>query len=837
MRMLRKWALAIVVLFGSVALAHADGLEQTHQTVPSASFSFLPDLQNFLKREDANRYADLFSSSIVSGGIHTTSAGLTATPDAMTAYLGGVYTTEDASITYPDNSTCWVMAHTSMSGNLGSFVRVPNTHYLLNCGSLSQPTLPDSASAWLLTVTTSGGAVTAVQDIRAQGALQFDACRYATLNAAINAIAARPTYLDIACPLSVTTSVTVPPNIILSPRPNTHITIDGSVVLSFTTPDQIPLSTNWRLFYGTSTAPISFLNSGVIRPEWWGGGRTTSAANNTIYFQRAIRSFTVDNTLGWLLLQPGNYAHDNSLVTDSRNIGIRGAGRDSTSLILTTAASNRHGFYCTGTTQHISAVGIMFRAVPAQTDDYTQTAFRCDGVGDAPLMPADSTYRVDDAGCVGYNICFFGDGGAAIHLNIFEVSNITITGSGSGSTSAVNEGVNCLRALVCRGHNWHIFGNHLMDHALYALGNLIVDVDHIYVTQTLNEAIKLISVPGSIGTQPNYYKWRVTNGTYHDVFGTHVVKVDQNFTLDSLDLSGTTIVGDSGSRGLTNAAILLEVADASVIRRVDMSRLTASALQKGVVTVTGSSTGAFSWIDATQWSIYDWSINTPDTYAVFRETQTGTPSFGVLQYSGIYDGNNHGRSVFAVGTRNVFTLAQSLGVVETRVAVPDIHPQLVRFGYGTDYYTVGGNLYCTTTQIGTDANTTEKNLADYTIAAGALNSNTSGIKIRAWGTTAANGNTKTIRLKIGGVTTDSNNVTTAPNNLDWQLETQAHRVGATDLTISTTMAVGTNFQGTNTFYQTVALDNSIQLLLTGQNGTSSTNDIVLRGFCVDALPN
>ena len=89
----------------------------THQTVPSANFSFIPDLQNFLRVEDANRYADLHSSVVVAGGLHSTAAGLTGTPSPLTAYLGGFYTTESNSITYPDASTCHVLAHKDITAN------------------------------------------------------------------------------------------------------------------------------------------------------------------------------------------------------------------------------------------------------------------------------------------------------------------------------------------------------------------------------------------------------------------------------------------------------------------------------------------------------------------------------------------------------------------------------------------------------------------------------------------------------------------------------------------------------------------------------------------------
>src|SRR3972149_11500100 len=108
-RKLIAWALLASILLPITLFAAGD--KQTKNTVPSASVSFLSDLQTFLKEENAERYADLFTGMVVSNGYHGTVAGLTGNPGAFTGYPGGFLTTETATITYPDADRCWVIAH------------------------------------------------------------------------------------------------------------------------------------------------------------------------------------------------------------------------------------------------------------------------------------------------------------------------------------------------------------------------------------------------------------------------------------------------------------------------------------------------------------------------------------------------------------------------------------------------------------------------------------------------------------------------------------------------------------------------------------------------------
>jgi hypothetical protein len=122
----------------------------------------------------------------------------------------------------------------------------------------------------------------------------------------------------------------------------------------------------------------------------------------------------------------------------------------------------------------------------------------------------------------------------------------------------------------------------------------------------------------------------------------------------------------------------------------------------------------------------------------------------------------------------------------------------------------------------------------YTLPAGHLSANGKGIKIEAWGITAANGNNKTVNLVVGGTTLVSSGVLPA-NNLSWAVEGTYIRTAAavedsvglygnsTPITVGPTRAVGAD----NTA-------NAIVVQVTG-NCATAANDIVGRGMVVWAV--
>lgn len=159
--------LVLMCFFPPCACVQAQVANDPVNPVPSLGIGFFDALETFLRNEDADRFDEQFTSFVVSGGTHGTGAGLSGTPAAMIAYPGGYRVTEDgaAAITYSDDATCWVVAHKNETGNVGTFTRVANTHFLIRCGIATQPTLPVD-SVYLMKVVTAGGSVTEVTDLR-----------------------------------------------------------------------------------------------------------------------------------------------------------------------------------------------------------------------------------------------------------------------------------------------------------------------------------------------------------------------------------------------------------------------------------------------------------------------------------------------------------------------------------------------------------------------------------------------------------------------------------------------------------------------------------------------
>lgn len=144
-------------------------------TLPANNTSFFAQNSTFLANEDANRFTEQNFNNAVSPIANTgaclgsTGAGLVMTPTSCVAYNAGYRSTDTGSITFPNTSTCWVGMDENTQGNnagLVNFTRATGTHYLIDCIDSSQPTMTTD-SQLLMQVTTSGGSVSAVQDLRA----------------------------------------------------------------------------------------------------------------------------------------------------------------------------------------------------------------------------------------------------------------------------------------------------------------------------------------------------------------------------------------------------------------------------------------------------------------------------------------------------------------------------------------------------------------------------------------------------------------------------------------------------------------------------------------------
>lgn len=139
----------------------------------------------------------------------------------------------------------------------------------------------------------------------------------------------------------------------------------------------------------------------------------------------------------------------------------------------------------------------------------------------------------------------------------------------------------------------------------------------------------------------------------------------------------------------------------------------------------------------------------------------------------------------------------------------------------------------------TIADTNETVLATVNIPKGALDVNGRAVRVRAFFASAANGNTKTFRVRLNGVAgIVCASFSAALNNGQAMLECTIWRISATT---ATSLGFGMPSSGSiaisSNNAQTVAnFDTADQtLVLTGQNGSASAADCVLRAYTAEVL--
>ena len=154
-------------------------------------------------------------------------------------------------------------------------------------------------------------------------------------------------------------------------------------------------------------------------------------------------------------------------------------------------------------------------------------------------------------------------------------------------------------------------------------------------------------------------------------------------------------------------------------------------------------------------------------------------------------------------------------------------------GGGGSTVNPAGVLSVNLTSTGNTADTTEDTLMTYSLPAKTLSATNKGLKIRAWGNTAANADNKTIKLYFGSevITTP----TAATNNKGWELELEVYKNGA-----STQVVFGKGIVDTTSVTPLITTGaetdtSAIVIKVTGTAGTGNANDIVAKGLIVEML--
>jgi len=146
-----------------------------------------------------------------------------------------------------------------------------------------------------------------------------------------------------------------------------------------------------------------------------------------------------------------------------------------------------------------------------------------------------------------------------------------------------------------------------------------------------------------------------------------------------------------------------------------------------------------------------------------------------------------------------------------------------------------GKLASAYADVGTPASTVETTLFTTTLAASQLAADGESVRMTAYGETAANTNVKTLKVYLGASVIAQNSTTTAPNGKNWKIVADVTRSGAT----SAVEHVSIEFDGVAAEIDVskagATWANANVFSVTGTNGTSALNDIVLKQAIVEYI--
>lgn len=178
------------------------------------------------------------------------------------------------------------------------------------------------------------------------------------------------------------------------------------------------------------------------------------------------------------------------------------------------------------------------------------------------------------------------------------------------------------------------------------------------------------------------------------------------------------------------------------------------------------------------------------------------------------------------------------GTAPAYSAAPTLTSMTVAVGGSTSTGKTPALATVSVTQTGTGADTSEDTLWTYDLPANTLNANGKAIRIIALGTTAANNNNKTLKLYFGTSTINPPLVTT--NTGHWRFEAYVYRTGSSTQVFQGFFDIGVSDMSTTTRRARLQLPTetdtaAITIKVTGLNGTSNANDIILYAASVEVL--
>lgn len=551
--------------------------------------------------------------------------------------------------------------------------------------------------------------------------------------------------------------------------------------------------------------------------------------DDTIAIQATVDSLPANG--GVVMIPPGTFKITSAISTNGKNVWFKGSGKIATTISQATVGSNIHAINFTGATQYLMVSDMSIVTATDLTADNGQCAIRAD-IGANGSAVDNSEVHVWNCRLSGFNLgCYVAgkNASASAKFSIASVRNCQIRHRGANSSS-VSEAVchHHVRLSVIEDSAMDAIGGN-GDHSIYCYTPRHAIHRRNEMSNTAGEAVKILTNATAGEMAP--YAWCVDDNTFTSCLAACYITTDGAYVLPLATFRNNAVITDGGG-GTALYSVIFSALATSKIKNIIVDGDSFQDCQKGLVLFQAEASAFIESAHVDKVHAYNWSIASAGTYSAIVDSGPGT--LRSITASGYFDGNSNGRQAFNLSVFGQVAYRPSTQVNCTATFYPGTSVELG--STRTNLSAMAVRHIEANTNVGTPASIVETALKTITIAANSLAKTGQGVRIRVWGSTAANANTKTIRLKYGSTTLLTNGVTTAPNGVYWEFEAMVFRTSGSFIAHFGKGQVGTALQNPN-HSVSVSKDNTAaqDIVLTGQNGTASANEIVCYGMLVEYL--
>lgn len=518
---------------------------------------------------------------------------------------------------------------------------------------------------------------------------------------------------------------------------------------------------------------------------------------------------------GRILLGPGTFDFS-STITSTKPLIIEGCGKGVTTIEINTLSSALNLFVLSRSTifRHLT-----IKVKNSSDGDYNMSAIKMDISGGGV---SGQFLALDNVDILNFDRGIYVDGGG-ISTDVSLIDYVLMNRCNVKEQTAVDIDRQCvtikrvkeveLRACVLDNNNDG-------DNCLWINRVSRVDVDLCTIKNSRSIGVKIDA--GATDTGPMDW-WRVSRSRFDTHTAAILTDLRNGLYLPHLSLVDLEAINSYPTGGYPGAIRIL-TEETSEIGQVNIDVVVKNSTRSAVSLET-LNTSKIRQVVLENFVGINWGTSGANTYDALVSSGSGTIDSIIVEQSYL-DGNSNGRRpfAFAAGPSVQYGPVFAKGCTDVTAHAAS---QSMRVGATNKDAKLQGVLTRFLTSVGTINNTSETDLWSYSVLGNTLAVDGATLRVRASGRFAANGNTKTLRLKWGSTVICTHPLIPTPNAVSWVLDATIIRTAANTQRCSSFLMIGSTHDKADN--QSVSLTDTANqtLSITGQNGTASSNDIVL----------